>query len=302
MRCMHIVRYGQRCLAAVGILCSAISASIAAAQAPMNTSLQGMPQQQVQQQMPAYQPAGVQQQVALPQHPLVPALEVAQRVQNWMDANLKDYTAIVIKQERIDGKLGDPQYANIKVRQHPFSVYMGFIAPANLKDQECMYIEGANDGKMWAHAPPDTLRGKFGTVSIAPNSPMAMQGQHYPITEIGISNLTKRLIEVGEHDKQYGECDVKFFQGAKVLGRSCTMIQVMHPTPRRTFLFNVAKICIDDQLQVPIHYESYDWPSQAGGQPELIESYTYKDLTINPGLTDADFNVHNPAYHFGNVK
>ena len=78
-----------------------------------------------------------------------------------------------------------------------------------------MYIEGANDDKMCAHASPGTLRGKFGTVSLAPNSAMAMKGQHYPITELGIANLTKRLIEVGEHDKHFGECDVKFFRAPR---------------------------------------------------------------------------------------
>ena len=56
---------------------------------------------------------------------------------------------------------------------------------------------------MSAHAPPDTLRGKIGTVQILPTSAIAMQGQRYPITELGIANLTKRLIEVGEHDKQF---------------------------------------------------------------------------------------------------
>jgi hypothetical protein len=235
------------------------------------------------------------------QHPLVPALELAYQTKKYMDANLKDYTATVAKQERIDGKLGNPEYATIKVRQHPFSVYMGFIAPADVKGQECMYVEGQNDGKMYAHAPPGTLRGKFGTVQLLPTSAMAMKDQRYPLTEIGIYNLTNRLIEVGEHDKQYGECDVKFFQGAKVNGRDCTMVQCVHPVPRRQFLFNMARIYLDTQLNVPIRYEAYDWPAQEGGAPQKLEEYTYMNLKINPGLTDADFDPHNPAYSF-NVK
>ena len=241
------------------------------------------------------------QQAALAQHPLVPALEMAKRVQANMDANLKDYSATIVKHERIDGKLNDPEYAFIKVRQQPFSVYMKFLKPDSLFGQECMYIQGANDNKMFAHAPPGTLRAKFGTVSLLPNSAIAMQGQRYPITEMGISNLTMRLIEVGEKDKQYGECEVKFFQGAKVSGRVCTMIQCVHPVPRRNFLFNVARIYLDDELQMPIRYEAYDWPEQQGGDPVLLEEYTYLNLKINQGFTDADFDVHNPNYGF-NMK
>jgi hypothetical protein len=240
-------------------------------------------------------------QAAIQEHPLIPALEMAKRTLANIDANVKDYSATIVKRERIDGKLGDPEYAMIKVRQHPFSVYMYFLAPNNLVGQECMYVEGANNGNMFAHAAPNTLRGKFGTVSLAPNSAMAMKDQRYPITELGVANLTKRLIEVGEHDKQYGECDVKFYQGAKVNGRVCTMIEVTHPVARRNFLFNVARIYLDDQLQLPIRYEAYEWPAQAGGPPVLLEEYTYMNLQTNQGFTDADFDVHNPNYHF-NVK
>lgn len=241
------------------------------------------------------------QQAAVAQHPLVPALDMAKRVQANMDANLKDYSATIVKHERIDGQLNDPEYAFIKVRQKPFSVYMKFIGPKSVEGQECMYAEGANDGKMFAHAPPGTLKYKFGTVSLAPTSALAMHNQRYPITELGISNLTMRLIEVGEKDKQYGECVVHFYQGAKVSGRVCTMIECMHPVPRRNFLFNVARIYLDDELQMPIRYEAYDWPEQQGGDPVLLEEYTYLNLKINQGLTDADFDVHNPNYGF-NVK
>ncbi|HTQ38880.1 MAG TPA: DUF1571 domain-containing protein [Pirellulales bacterium] len=246
-------------------------------------------------------PQAAPNQAPAQEHPLEPALRMAYKIRDNINANVRDYTATIVKRERINGKVGDPQYALIKVRQQPFSVYLGFIGPADVKGQECMYIEGANEGKMFAHAPPGTLRGKFGTVSLEPNSAMAMKDQRYPITEIGIANLTKRLIEVGEHDKQYGECDVQFFQGAKVNGQGCTVIQVTHPVPRRNFLFNIARIYVDDQLQLPIRYEAYDWPAQAGGSPELLEEYTYMNLKVNQGLTDADFDVRNPNYTF-NLK
>jgi hypothetical protein len=246
-------------------------------------------------------PQAAEPQAANQEHPLEPALKMARQTKQVIDTTLKDYSATVVKHERIDGKLSEPEYALIKVRQQPFSAYMYFLSPKNLEGQECMYVDGANNGNMFAHAPPGTLRGRFGTVSLAPNSAMAMKDQRYPITEIGIANLTKRLIEVGEHDKQYGECDVKFFQGAKVNGRVCTMIQVTHPVARRNFLFNVARIYVDDQLQLPIRYEAYEWPDKAGDPPVLLEEYTYMNLQINQDFTDADFDVHNPNYHF-NVK
>ena len=97
---------------------------------------------------------------------------------------------------------------------------------------------------------------------------------------------------------KYGECEVKFFKGAKINDRICTCIQVVHPVPRRNFLFHLARIFVDDELNLPVRYESYDWPKEAGAAPELMEEYTYLNLKLNNGFTDADFDIKNPNYGF----
>ncbi len=230
------------------------------------------------------------------EHPLMPALRWARQGLPAIE-KIQDYTATLIKCERIGNTLGEEQYVALKVRHKPFSVYLNFLKPVAIRGQECLYIEGANGGKMWAHG-TGIKQKMFGTVSLDPDGNMAMQGQRYPITQIGILNLTRRLIEVASEDVKYGECEVKYFKGATINGRVCTCTQVMHPVPRKNFLFNVARIFVDDALNVPVRYEAYDWPKVAGGQPELIEAYTYLNLRLNVGLTDADFDVYNQAYGF----
>lgn len=229
------------------------------------------------------------------EHPLMPTLRWARAGLREAE-KIKDYSATVVKRERVDGKVGEPEYLFVKVRHTPFSVYMLFLAPPSLKGQEVIWIEGANNGKMWAHG--TGFRKVFGTVELDPAGPIAMKGNRYPATEIGIVNLLRRLIEVGEKDTQYGECEVKFFSGAKINGRSHTCVQVIHPVPRRNFLFHIARIFVDDELNLPTRYESYDWPSQPGGHPELIEEYTYLNIKLNNGFTDADFDIRNPNYGF----
>ena len=98
-----------------------------------------------------------------------------------------------------------------------------------------------------------------------------MRNQRYPLTELGILNLTRRLVEVGEKDIKYGECEVKFYEGAKINNRVCTCIEVVHPVPRRNFLFHLARIFVDKEYNLPIRYESHDWPKEKGGAPELME-------------------------------
>jgi len=230
------------------------------------------------------------------EHPLVPALQIAFGAMNSIRANVKDYSCTMFKRERINGKLNDQEAMYLQIRHEPFSVYMYFLGPERLKGQEALYVEGKNNGNLLGHGVG--IRKIAGTVPLQPTGAMAMQGQRYPITEIGMLNLTKRLIEVAEKDKQFGECEVKFYKNAKINKRSVTCIEVIHPVPRKNFLFNKALVFVDDELNMPVRYESYDWPSVAGGQPELLEEYTYTNIKINNNYTDFDFDEHNPKYHF----
>jgi hypothetical protein len=231
-------------------------------------------------------------------HPLQPALELAQRGLTSIRTNIQDYSCTVVKRERIDGKLGEHEYMFAKIRQQPFSVYLYFLGPDAVKGQEVIYVDGNNDGNMLAHA-GSGVRAMVGMVSLKPQSMLAMQGNRYPITELGVENLTRRLVEVAEHDSKFGECNVNFYPNAKVNGRICTCVQVVHPVPRRNFRFHLARVFIDDELTIPIRYEAYDWPQEQGGQPLLMEEYTYMNVKTNNGFTDADFDPKNTAYKFG---
>jgi hypothetical protein len=231
------------------------------------------------------------------EHPMMPALRWAYTGLGNIE-KIQDYSALMVKHERMyDGKMKDYEYCTIKVRHRPFSVYMTFVYPAEVKGREVIYIEGKNNGNMWAHG--NGMQKKlFGTLLLKPDGPVAMKDQRYPITELGIFNLTKRLVEVAEQDIKYGECEVRFYKNAKVNNRICTIIEAKHPVPRRNFRFNVAKIYVDDELNLPIRYEAFNWPAVAGGPPELTEEYTYLNLKLNNGFTDADFDTNNPSYHF----
>jgi len=229
------------------------------------------------------------------EHPLMPAIRWARReLENVR--RLEDYSAIMVKRERINGQLSEEECAFVKIRHRPFSVYMYFLRPASIQGQEVIWIEGANNGRMWAHG--TGFKRIFGTVSLSPTSPIAMQNNRYPITEIGLVKLVERLIEVAERDAQYGECEVTYYPGAKINDRSCLCIQVTHPVPRRNFMFHIARVFIDEELSLPIRYESYDWPTEPGGPPLLQEQYTYLNLRINNGFTDLDFDIKNPQYGF----
>ena len=164
------------------------------------------------------------------EHPLMPALRWAKQGLTEF-TKVQDYSCTLVKRERIDGTLGEHEYIFVKVRHQPFSVYTYFLGPARVKGQEAIYVDGSNDGSLLAHGNGIKHR-LIGTVSLKPTSTLAMSGNRYPITEMGMRRLLERLLEIGSNDVKYGECTVNWIQGAKVNNRTCTCIQVTHPVPR----------------------------------------------------------------------
>ena len=233
------------------------------------------------------------------EHPLMPVIRWAERERPNIAA-IKDYTAIMQKQENINGTVHEGQVMEVKVRHEPFSVYIKFRYPASLNGQQAIFVKGQNDDKLIGHG-VGLLR-RLGTHKLDPEGPFAMAGNKYPITEMGILNLVDKLLEVGYKDSKFGECEVKYTEGVTIgsgaSARECTLIEVIHPVPRQNFIFHVARIFVDKELNMPIRYESYDWPRKAGEMPKVIEAYTYLNLKLNVGLTDADFDYKNPAYDY----
>ncbi len=92
-------------------------------------------------------------------HPLDAALDLARNGLIHSHQNIADYSATLVKRERINGKLSDYQYMFIKVRNRkvedsriktPFSVYLYFLKPSDIKGREVVYVEGQNNGKVCA--------------------------------------------------------------------------------------------------------------------------------------------------------
>lgn len=243
------------------------------------------------------------------EHPLHAALRLADKALVTSKKNVKDYTAILVKRERVNGRLNDPQYMFVKLRNEkkspegkivtPFSFYLKFLKPSSVKGREVVYTRGKNNGRLVAHE--GGLKGRFTpSLNLDPHGAIAMMGQRYPATDIGIENLCSKLLVRGKHDmKVGGNCSVEE-QRATVDRRPATRIEVTHHEPLPKLDFHKARIYLDDEYGLPVRYEAYDWPARgktAITEDELIEEYTYVRLNFNVGLTDKDFDAANSDYN-----
>jgi hypothetical protein len=229
------------------------------------------------------------------EHPLAPVLRVIKASQEVMDRNVRDYSCTFVKQERIDGELVEKQFILLKVMEKPFSVYMNFLKP--YAGREVCYVAGQNEGK--AVVLEAGFKRNLGKLNLDPNGSLMMKGQKRPVTDVGIRNLTIKLSKMWEAESKFMECEVTSKPDVKINDRSTTMIQVKHPIPRKDFRFHIARLFLDNELKVPIHFDAYLWPAQEGNgngdgdAPPLEESYTYQNLKLNNGFTAREFDTNN---------
>lgn len=202
-------------------------------------------------------------------------------------ARVTDYSCLFIKQEQVAGRLQEQNVISMQVRVQPFSVYLLWLLPRQFKGQEACYVAGKNGGQMRIHA--TGLRGAVGFVSIDPNDPRVQQSSRHSITDAGIGHLIEVYGQRWPQEKGLGLTQVRIadYDYAK---RKCTRVEMIHPQDNR-FLFFRSVVYFDKETHLPIRVENYDWP-RPGSMPagNLVESYSYVQMRINTGLTDAVFN------------
>jgi len=174
----------------------------------------------------------------------------------------------------------------------PFSIYYKFIRLD--KGQEVIYIANKNKGNLIAH-----LGGAISLFPIcrwlSPTDPMAMQGNKYPITRSGIGNMIDSLISQYELAKEAGDLEA-FYMGTEVIDGRNTHVIARKLPQKDEYACYLSVTNIDIETKLPIRNASINWDFT------LEEVYQYKNLKINQGLTDKDFDPNNKEYHFGLFK
>src|SRR5438876_2963892 len=110
------------------------------------------------------------------------------------DKEVRGYTAVLEKQEFLNGKLGPVEVVAVAFREDPFSVFMKWTtAPAGRADR-ALYVEGANDGKTLARPAGRAARFLVGIVARDSDGPDARSAGRYPLPEFGLRKGTDRTL------------------------------------------------------------------------------------------------------------
>lgn len=237
------------------------------------------------------------------EHPLIPLIAVAKRGLKQIEETVHDYECAIASQVSVDDVLGEARHMYCKLRHErkvngktiPTGIYTRFLKPESLAGQEAIWVRGKNRGKIVAHG-AGILNVK--RLYLNPNGPLAMNGNRYSMPNLGMKQLIIKMIEKGEHDLKYGECEAKVKRRVEIDGHQCTMLEICHPVKRAHFEFHIARIYIDDFRNLPIAYEGYVWPESPNEEPPLLEKYYYTDIKLNVGLGNRAFNPANKEYNY----
>ena len=214
-------------------------------------------------------------------------LAFLQKVQQKCQETVTDYDGTFFKQERIEGKLRDPEAAHMKWRNKPFSVYMKYTQGD--KGREVIYVDGQNDNQIVAH--PGGALGGLIQVKVDPLSERAMKDNLRPITMAGIINMMNSIVPQFELAQKNGDLKVQYLGKMEIGGRKTYAIKRVLPQ-KDPYPCKELVMFIDVEALIPVGADSYGWDGQ------LWSKYRYTDFKLNTGLKDEDFDPKNKDYNF----
>jgi hypothetical protein len=225
------------------------------------------------------------------QHPLIPALRLADKALQKI-ASVNDYEATFVKKEYVHGTFIQ-QKMLIRYRKQPMSVYLKFLEPN--EGRQVLYVAGKNGGQL--QVKETGLASLVGTINVDPNGATALAESKYPITMIGMENMTRRLMTEWLKATDRDDITVKFYPNAKIGGIECRVIESTHTDVVKSQGIYRARLYIDKASGLPIRIQEFS-PPRKGGEPPLMSDYAYLNVRADIGMTAYDFDTRNPRYGF----
>jgi hypothetical protein len=227
-------------------------------------------------------------------HPLDPVLELARRTHEQALNRVQGFSCRLAKQERIDGVLQQPRLIDLRVREKsPYSIFLDFLAPADVVSRRILYCEGKHDNKMLVRKGGRRL--DFIVLRLEPHGYKAQAESLVPITQVGFHRLLAGMVEMlqqqVEADPSGANTQVQWLETAELQGRPCLGVRIVHPQPSPDLGFHIAEVYLDRQLQLPVRIEARGWPESPGSTPPLLGEYLYTDLELNSRLGEEHFDA-----------
>jgi hypothetical protein len=197
-------------------------------------------------------------------------------------ARVDDYTCRMSRKERLEGdNIKEHSTVHFKYKR-PGRYYMRW--PSDLI--ELIYGDGLYNNKMVIHG------GKlFSFASVEVDPALALKYNRHTIREAGMGHVLDLILKNYRQSAGDPEASIVYSKDDVVDNRPTWRFTGTFPAGRG-YYGHIVHLDIDQALHLPVRIEVYGW------KDEFLEAYAYTDLRLNVGLSEADFDIHNPAYRF----
>jgi hypothetical protein len=205
---------------------------------------------------------------------------------------VRDYRCTFRKQELVGDRLLPEQEADLRIRQQPFSVDMTFTRNPG-QCGRALYVAGKwqdSDGNELAWAKPSgaILQAFVPRIKQPIRGPRAQKESRRSIDQIGFDKSFELIVYYARKAAEQGVLDMTYAGLGTVGDRRTYVLERRLPYTGEEYPYPDALLVIhiDREYLLPVSCCSY--ADTAGTQ--LLGSYVYSDVQLNPGYTDADFD------------
>jgi hypothetical protein len=233
------------------------------------------------------------------------------------DREVKGYSCLLIKQERLRGALQDREKIEVLFKDKPLSVLMTWKEGGGLTGpSRVVYVEGENKGML-------TAKVGFLVVDEDPLGERALRSGRYPLTEFGMKIGARRALtswkDAQKGPKTHGPLRVEYLgeKEVKELGRTCyalrrvgyehkwadgcVEVETTLYFDRETWLqvgsgvgyeHKWADGCVE--VETTLYFDRETWLQVGsvlkGKDGEVIGEYLFRDVHLNPTFKDDPFS------------
>lgn len=194
------------------------------------------------------------------------------------DRNIKDYTAVLHKQERIAGKLRKPQEIAFWFRDKPYSLLMKWEKNAVTIDK-LLYVEGKENGNMYVH--PTGTWAWIKSVKRKPRCQEALKGSLKTADEFGFYRNMLYLHKVFTKAQNSRSMTTKYLGTSNVYGRDTIAMEATFTGDKCEYQKIIMHF--DTKHILPLALAFYD------REGNLYSSYAFSNLKLNTGITEDTF-------------
>ena len=194
-------------------------------------------------------------------------------------SQVSDYTCLFDRTELVGDRLVVAKNSVFRFKK-PKSIYLNMKEGKN-KGVVSVYIEGENEGKLIVR--PKGVLGVL-RIKLDPEGKRAMEDSRHSITDAGIGQILQIVKDNYGRWKSSGLGTVSYLGEVDQPGGSAHAVKAVFPEGAG-YYGHVIDIHFDSRSLLPVKISVLDWENR------LVEEYEYRDIMLNPNLTDEDFTL-----------